>query len=115
MKPQIKEKWLIALKSRKYAHGNGFLKFLDSEGCLVYCAGGVLCEVHSEETGEDWGDCVLQSNVVSACAYLENRGTIPLTVIEWAGLDNLKAGYIYSRSDSADNFDSVIEYIEREL
>ena len=44
MKPEIKERWLIALRSGNYQQGKGQLKDGDR-----YCCLGVLCDIVKDE------------------------------------------------------------------
>jgi hypothetical protein len=45
MKPEIKQKWIDALRSGKYKQGRGYLRTSRDE----YCCLGVLCDLYSKE------------------------------------------------------------------
>lgn len=45
MEPELKVRWVEALKSGKYRFGRGCLRALNDQGELEYCPLGVLCEV----------------------------------------------------------------------
>lgn len=49
MVPEIKERWVAALRSGDYRQTKGALR--DSDG---FCCLGVLCEITKEETGLEW-------------------------------------------------------------
>lgn len=71
MNPEVKEKWLQALRSGEYQQGYGQLRFGDEFCCL-----GVLCDIHSKEKLGVWerGD------------YGGNYEFLPEGVQLWAGL-----------------------------
>ncbi len=78
MKPEIKEKWLKALRSGEYSQGSGCLKQTDSgTEKVTHCCLGVLCEIYLEETRETWGD---------SSELYESLGVLNKKVVEWAGL-----------------------------
>ena len=49
MKADIKTKWVAALRSGQYEQTEGVLR--NSYG---FCCLGVLCDLYSQETGEEW-------------------------------------------------------------
>ncbi len=73
MKPEIKQKWVAALRSGKYKQGRGCLRRHDS-----YCCLGVLCDLHAQVTDWKWslesgigrymGESLLPSGEVQAWA-----------------------------------------------
>lgn len=79
MNKKIKRLWVKALKSGEYTQTRHALRKDDSFCCL-----GVLCDLHSKETGEKWQDI----------KYLYEDAGLPSEVIEWAGLErsNPKVG-----------------------
>lgn len=76
MNPRIKKLWLKALRSGKYKQGQGQLKCGDKFCCL-----GVLCDLHSKETGEEW----------LGNTYKEASNFPPCEVDQWAGFGCLSA------------------------
>lgn len=75
MDKKIKEKWVKALRSKKYKQTRGSLK--DDSG---YCCLGVLCDIHDqdqENTETGWYDNF----------YFSNNQIIPIEVKKWAKLD----------------------------
>jgi hypothetical protein len=49
MKADIKQKWVAALRSGQYEQTEGVLR--NNYG---FCCLGVLCDLYSQETGEEW-------------------------------------------------------------
>lgn len=45
MRPDVKAKWITALRSGEYRQGRGSLREHDA-----YCCLGVLCDLHAKET-----------------------------------------------------------------
>lgn len=77
MNPEVKEKWVAALRSDEYDQGKNLLRF---EG--KFCCLGVLCDLHAKETGTEW-DIVEDVRET----YLEMNGYLPPEVVRWAELD----------------------------
>lgn len=79
MRTEIKQKWVDALLSGDYAQTNDCLHNADGFCCL-----GVLCDIHSTETGNRWerGEDGFESLL-----YLGMDGALPEEVVEWAGLN----------------------------
>lgn len=70
MDQAVKAKWVAALRSGEYKQAKGALK--DGGG---FCCLGVLCDLHSKETGRAWDDG----------RYLGAEKDLPDEVREWAG------------------------------
>jgi hypothetical protein len=77
VKSDIKAKWVAALRSGEYKQAKGLLRYSDAFCCL-----GVLCDLHSKETGEG------QWRVFSGAeyAYLGPTASLPERVMEWADM-----------------------------
>lgn len=71
MNPQIKERWIAALRSGEYKQGYQQLRTENG-----YCCLGVLCELHAKETNTPWVHNT----------YLGHPGTLPNEVCKWANL-----------------------------
>jgi len=69
---EVKQKWVEALESGDYKQDTGCLR--SSSG---YCCLGVLCDLHSKETGVEWDNGV----------YLNKMSDLPEQVRQWADLD----------------------------
>jgi hypothetical protein len=72
MNPEIKAKWVAALRSGEYKQGRGQLRSEDRFCCL-----GVLCDLHAKETGGGW----------TGFSYEGGTGTLSDGVKAWAELD----------------------------
>lgn len=85
MNPGIKDLWLEALRGGQYEQGHGRLRVGDNHCCL-----GVLCDLHSFETGDKW-----EKIEADRWRYLGASNVIPVEVQEWAGLvsEGGTAGY----------------------
>jgi hypothetical protein len=86
MKPEIKEKWLAALKSGKYVQGQGVLQG-KSGNAFTHCCLGVLCDIHMQETREGHWD----ENGVYWCrkdGSCSDR-VLPAAVQTWAGVETI--------------------------
>ncbi len=77
MNPEVKEKWIAALRSGEYKQGKNLLRF---EG--EFCCLGVLCDLHAKETRNKWD---IAGGVREE--YLGMNGYPPPEVVKWAGLD----------------------------
>lgn len=49
MNPEIKEKWIAALRSGDYKQGKSYLAKKGVDGVIRYCCLGVLCEIAVKE------------------------------------------------------------------
>lgn len=49
MKKAIAEKWVKALRSKKYAQGKKVLKYKSPRGVIRHCCLGVLCELYQQD------------------------------------------------------------------
>lgn len=115
MRPEVKAKWLEALRSGKYKQTTGNLK--DDVG---YCCLGVLCDVYrntKKAKGVRWEN-----------GYIRNKkgelggGFLPFFVMKWAGLFSVDP-HIRSRSRNLSSlndqerlsFNEIASLIEAEL
>jgi hypothetical protein len=81
MNPEVKKKWIAALRSGEYKQGKYRLwSYVDT-----YCCLGVLCDLHAKETGNEWVEHVGHE-------YLGQRTSLPAAVCKWAGVPTL-TGY----------------------
>lgn len=92
MKPEIKAKWLEALRSGEYKQGGGALCANASDG-MEYCCLGVLTDIYAKEKGiafyptknvdNEWDAPLRDTLDVSS----RPKELLCNEVIEWAGLD----------------------------
>jgi hypothetical protein len=108
MNPDIKAKWIAALRSGEYKQATGRLRRGDAFCCL-----GVLCDLHRQETGGEWKDDEYGTG------YLDQEATLPRRVAEWAGLkgDSPRAGgtMLSAHNDNEASFERIAALIEEEL
>jgi hypothetical protein len=75
MNLEVKTKWVEALRSGEYKQTQKRLR--DKVG---YCCLGVLCDLHSKETGQEWEN---------ECIYLGHAEILPDEVVAWAGFNKV--------------------------
>jgi hypothetical protein len=86
--PDIKARWLAALRSGQYQQGQKYLKVNDRFCCL-----GVLCDLAVEDGVAEWGPsgyCHSEATARTDLDYdlVNNSNTsLPPAVQAWAGLD----------------------------
>ena len=89
MNPEVKAKWLDALRSGRYRQGVGGLL---TEG--KFCCLGVLCDLAVKEgVGEwigasDWTGVNRFAPADAAENKARSGGYLPIEVARWAGIDN---------------------------
>lgn len=99
MNPEIKEKWITALRSGKYKQGTYYLRSHDGHE-YRYCCLGVLTDLYHCETGlGTWLDVPIPDIVVD-CKSRFRIGTqqyveeiLPENVVSWAGLSGTFADH----------------------
>lgn len=125
MNPEIKQKWITALRSGEYKQGKNVLRSNDD----CYCCLGVLCDVYIKETGKgEWRKTTLTSEYYFiTTAQSSNTFALTNEVAEWAGLKGrnpeLDAKSRYSCSAfndgtanlSARSFSQIADLIENNL
>lgn len=89
MKKNIANKWVKALRSKRFNQGQDLLcqNITDSKGKTIkaHCCLGVLCDLYNKEhTGKDQ----LKVNYDESGFYSYNRNpeVLPKKVMDWAGL-----------------------------
>jgi len=84
MNPEIKQKWVDALRSGKYDQGSEKLR--SRQG---YCCLGVLCDLYSQEQNQEWefrGAFEEENTQPTDNWYFDNASEfLPESVREWAG------------------------------
>lgn len=124
MNPQVKAKWIDALRSGEYSQTDGALQ--DEHG---FCCLGVLCDLYSKSHGMSWKvlDLTEVPHQNHNRFYFENESEfLPQSVREWADLsgcnptiieydeeDNSETEYeISTLNDSGYTFDRIANIIE---
>lgn len=116
MNPKIKEIWVAALRSGKYPQGRRALR--SNEG---FCCLGVLCDLHSQETGHNWEYHSIKDGRWIG-TYFSSGDTCPAEVRMWAGLtcsnpiiDSQGAIPLSFINDDGATFEEIANLIEAEL
>lgn len=102
MNPEVKAKWLEALRSGKYKQGDSALHKGEQFCCL-----GVLCDI-AVQSGIVKTDINHDDEVV----YDGRADYLPLSVQEWAGLPNENGDYDRYASSLADQNDEGATFTE---
>lgn len=122
MNPEIKARWLAALRSGEYIQGVEALKkkVADETGDeqVKFCCLGVLCDLHSKEIGEKWEEGKPFS--LRNSSYLGHDDYLPVVVMAWAGLGETDPGFNDSESvanmnDNGYTFAEIADEIEKAL
>jgi hypothetical protein len=108
MNPEVKKKWLEALRSEEYTQGRGCLRRYDN-----YCCLGVLCDVYSKEHP----DVKWKKFIGSERYYHLQGGAEPSeTVLDWASLFAADMATLMKMNDDLEfSFGTIANYIEKEL
>ena len=111
MNPEAKDKWIEALRSKKYRQGFGRLISMDKDG-VCYCAQGVLClalglEIRSmtEKDGRVVSGFLFNGEVKSLGLGMALKDSLDLDESQTHRIVEMNDGMQY-------NFDSIADEIE---
>jgi hypothetical protein len=132
MKPEIKARWLAALRSGDYRQSQYRLREGDA-----YCCLGVLCDLVRREVGGEWlkatnaldgndktlwPDATENTYVFNAGQADSTGGMLPPVVAHYAGLDVNHLGVrilphlmLTDMNDQGSNFAEIADSIEKHL
>ncbi len=105
MNPEIKQKWVDALRSGKYEQGSEKLR--SHQG---YCCLGVLCDLYAQEQNVDWkfnGAYEEENTQPMDYWYFDGESEfLPESVREWAGfsLPNPQVRVDVTENDDEDDW-----------
>jgi hypothetical protein len=110
MNPQIKQKWLNALRSGDYQQGQNYLRTDNGFCCL-----GVLCDLYIKENNVEW-----EINEDNMYRYEKHFTVLPPSVVGWAGVGDsnpyvngkTSLGYL---NDHGSTFNEIADVIEEHL
>ena len=111
MNPQIKQKWVSALRSGDYQQGRNYLRTDNGFCCL-----GVLCDLYGKENNVEW-----EIDEVDGYLYEKNSTLLPLSVMEWADVDGQNADInngtetLAALNDRGSTFNEIADLIENHL
>ena len=117
MNPEIKSRWVADLHSGLYEQTYSILRSIDDDG---WCCLGVLCDIYSRETENEW---TKHSN---GTMTIHGEGSLlPKEVAVWAGLEStdpiIKTSDLVCTSLSIlndtgkYNFDAIADIIDTHL
>lgn len=112
MNPEIKAKWVAALRSGAYQQATGVLR--DEKG--GYCCLGVLCDLVEPSK---WGSCGYHNGVAGLPSYgvkklvgfPDRAGIFPIPEVV---IDDIKAS-LDTHNDSGATFNQLADAIEAQL
>lgn len=126
--PQIKERWLIALRSGLYAQGQKRLKKTDGIGVTRHCCLGVLCQISPERLEEKpvptaYQDDSVKGNLVHIHSfkdkYVDTYGysaSIPPEPFSTdIGLTRTAISRLVNMNDDGSSFEEIADFIEEKL
>ena len=106
MKPEIKTKWLAALRSGDYLNGVGQMIKREPDDTISYCCLGVLSVVAKEE---------ISKRDYLGAAYFTPADAIALGLTRADGRGEWHSGPLSKLNDGAFDFDKAIDYIKERL
>lgn len=129
MKPEIKERWLKALRSGEYTQGRGSLRYTKREKQVdAFCCLGVLCDIAQKDGIGHWGgvyegEQTFQTGSQKNGFSYGSETALTSSVLSWAGLEVAGSTVFIKRSDttlaqlndSGKSFKEIADIIEREL
>jgi len=113
MNPQIKQKWVDALRSGDYQQTKGRL-----HNEYGFCCLGVLCDLYGKENNVEWEPSTHYKN---AYMFQDTVAVLPLSVMEWVGVgeDNppVNGGpfTLAELNDRGFTFNEIADLIEEHL
>lgn len=112
MNPEVKQKWVDALRSGKY---NQIKTNLKSK--IGFCALGVLVDLFLLEKNLDWKLYIDHSEFNGNDSHLHNRVITWNDIVTWANVDNNFDVYTVScmNDDRQKTFHEIADYIEENL
>jgi hypothetical protein len=101
MNPQVKEKWIEALRSGEYKQTTRYLRTKDG-----YCCLGVLMDLYLKETGKEWVP------THDKYVYLtSNMNCSPIS--DWADVEEFAEDVLIHMNDTEGrSFNEIADYIQ---
>jgi hypothetical protein len=112
MNPQIKQKWVSALRSGEYQQTQRYLRTDNGFCCL-----GVLCDLYGKENNVEWN----LANNGHNYEFQEFESYLPSSVVEWSGIEevnplvNDEESTLANLNDSGSTFEQIADVIEHQL
>jgi hypothetical protein len=109
MNPQIKQKWVSALRSGEYQQGQLYLRTNSGFCCL-----GVLCDLYGKENNVEWN--LVEDEDSNYYRFQGNAASLPFSIVEWSGIEgtNPAIGFIPLSvlNDRGSTFNEIADVIE---
>jgi hypothetical protein len=128
MDPELKAKWVAALRSGEYLQGKGVLKKVNKDDEIRYCCLGVLCEVAGLELEEDLSKPTGTAKVNYGVRDTQGDWIVTTSIPEslagqfGLGLQDLPDGNFYDpqnplidKNDNGVTFAKIADWIEENL
>jgi hypothetical protein len=122
MKPDIKQRWLAALRSGNYEQGKGSLSKIDKKGNVSYCCLGVLCDILKDESKLFKQTYKIKAGnyeySVYGIEYVDECETLPYSQMEYVGISDADTNILIEMNDDDVNektFNEIADYIEDHL
>jgi hypothetical protein len=111
MNPQIKEKWIDALRSNEYKQTQGYLHTSDG-----YCCLGVLCDLYAKEHHVEWKI----GNNGHIQSFDGRDQLLPNSVRDWSGIETIVTRNphywkVIDLNDDGEDFFFIADYIQENL
>ena len=101
MKPEIKARWLTALRSKEYAQGRGAL-CQQHNGIMEFCCLGVLSDLYAKDHNVPW---MPPDRAGKAHTLHCEAGELPNQVLDWIGLEDHNPTVLFRDSEGVvENF-----------
>ena len=126
MNPEVKAKWLAALRNGGYIQARNDLRVQDANGLDSFCCLGVLCDLYRQEVGGQWSYNGDEGFTVfhDASDGQAAGATLSDEIHRWAGAP-ISSIHVRSRgeredilanwNDSGRTFSEIADLIEEEL
>jgi hypothetical protein len=109
MDPEIKAKWVEALRSGEYTQGRGSLKD-NYDGDIKHCCMGVLAEVAGLElTPEE------TTSSSTRWLFMGDQGYLSDPTLKSLGLDYGIQSVLIAKNDTSSTFEDIADYIDQHL
>lgn len=115
MNPEVKTKWLAALRSGDYKQGRNVLGRVDADSGEEFCCLGVLCELAEKE------GVVKRKLQWDYFVYGRSEHYLPESVQRWSGMDGGRGDRpvafdsLSALNDRGYTFDQIADIIEAEF
>jgi len=122
MKPEVKKKWIKALRSGQFKQGQNYLRQREPRPTVDgnqdrFCCLGVLCQLYANDNkAEDkW-----EEKFARTFSFGGKTDAPPSEVLDWAGLELTENHYDIStlvgmNDNRGVSFDGIADYIEANL